>query len=122
MSTESKAGNTALDILKWLVAALFLAGAVSVNYLYADLGTLYRVLAMVALMLLSVGAAFTTTHGQSFLVLLKEANKERRKVVWPTPIETRQTTLVVVAVVFIAGLGLWLLDMGLSWLVKLIIG
>ena len=56
------------------------------------------------------------------MTLLKEANKERRRVVWPTPAETRQTTLIVVAVVFLVGIALWLLDMGLSSIVELIIG
>jgi len=124
MSTESKASVSMFDAVKWLVAVVLFAGAVvgAGDYVLPELGTLYRVLAVVALMLLAAGAALTTTQGANFLVLLKEANKERRKVVWPTPVETRQTTMIVVAVVFIVGLFLYLLDMGLSSLVKLIVG
>lgn len=128
MSTESKASGSMFDAVKWLVAvALFvgaIAGASDAFYqsVGLELGTLYRVLVVVALMLLAAGAALVTTQGSNFLELLKEANKERRKVVWPTPVETRQTTLIVVAVVFIVGLFLYLLDMGLSSLVKLIVG
>jgi len=73
-------------------------------------------------MLLTLGVALTTTQGANFLVLLKEANKERRKVVWPTPVETRQTTMIVVAVVILVGLGLWGLDSLLSFLVQLVVG
>lgn len=123
MSTESKAsGMMIIDVLKWLVAALLLAAAIAVNYVFADLGVLYRVLAVVGLMVAFVGVGLTTEKGQEFWQLLKEANKERRRVVWPTPVETRQTTIVVVLVVFIAGFLLWLMDMGLSALVKLVIG
>ena len=128
MSTESKASGSMFDAVKWLVALVLFAGAVAgasdAFYLSVgvELGTLYRVLIVVALMLLAAGAALTTTQGSNFLELLKEANKERRKVVWPTPVETRQTTLIVVAVVFIVGLFLYLLDMGLSSLVILIVG
>ena len=111
-----------IDVLKWLVAALLLAAAIAVNYVFADLGVLYRVLAVVGLMVAFVGVGLTTEKGQEFWQLLKEANKERRRVVWPTPVETRQTTIVVVLVVFIAGFLLWLMDMGLSALVKLVIG
>lgn len=123
MSSETKAeGMGIFDVVKWLVAIALLAGAVAVNYVFADLGVLYRVLAIVALMLACTGVALTTVKGQEFMTLLKEANKERRRVVWPTPAETRQTTLIVVAVVFLVGLALWLLDMGLSSVVELIIG
>jgi len=122
MSTESKAGVSMFDVVKWLVALSLFGAAIAGNFVLPELGTLYRVLAVVALMLLALGAALTTTQGADFLVLLKEANKERRKVVWPTPVETRQTTLIVVAVVFLVGLSLWLLDMGLSSLIGLIIG
>ena len=112
------------DVVKWFVAiALFVAAIVGAgDYVLPELGTLYRVLAVVALMLLTLGVALTTTQGANFLVLLKEANKERRKVVWPTPVETRQTTMIVVAVVILVGLGLWGLDSLLSFLVQLVVG
>ena len=124
MSTENKANGSLFDVVKWLVAvALFVAAVIgSGNYLYPEVGTLYRVLAVVVLMLFAIGAALTTKQGQDFLVLLKEANKERRKVVWPTPVETRQTTMIVVIVVVLAGLILWGLDWVLSSVVKLVVG
>jgi len=124
MSTESKAGVSMFDVVKWFVAiALFVAAIVGAgDYVLPELGALYRVLAVVALMLLTLGVALTTTQGANFLVLLKEANKERRKVVWPTPVETRQTTMIVVAVVILVGLGLWGLDSLLSFLVQLVVG
>ena len=110
------------DVVKWFVALVLFGAAIAGNFVFPELGTLYRVLAVVALMLLALGAALTTTQGGNFLELLKEANKERRQVVWPTPVETRQTTMIVVAVVFLVGLSLWLLDMGLSSVISLIIG
>ncbi|WP_300433570.1 preprotein translocase subunit SecE [uncultured Thalassolituus sp.] len=122
MSTDSKASGSVFDIVKWMLAIALLGAAISGNYVFPELGTLYRVLAVVALMLAAVGVALTTTKGQAFMVLLKEANKERRKVVWPTPVETRQTTMIVVAVVILVGLGLWGLDSLLSYLVELVIG
>lgn len=111
-----------LDVLKWLVALVFLAAAIAVRYVFADIGTLYQALAVIGLMVAGVGVAFTTAKGQEFWALLQEANKERRRVVWPTGVETRQTTIVVVIVVFIAGFVLWAMDMGLGALIRLIIG
>ena len=42
--------------------------------------------------------------------------------VWPTRVETTQTTLVVIAVVIVVGIFLWLLDMFLGWSVSRFIG
>jgi preprotein translocase subunit SecE len=43
-------------------------------------------------------------------------------VVWPTRAETTQTTLIVIAMVVIMGVLLWLFDVLLFWLVRLITG
>jgi len=131
MSTESKANKSPLDMVKWLLAIAFFAVAVVGNYMAPDLyleakgeelPLLFQVLGVVALMLLSAGVALTTAQGQSFLQLLKEANIERRKVVWPTRQETTQTTMIVVVVVFVMALILWGMDSLLGWLVSLIVG
>ncbi|WP_221797367.1 preprotein translocase subunit SecE [Oceanobacter mangrovi] len=122
MSSESKAASSPVDVLKWLVAVVFLAAAVVGNYMYADMPLLYRVLAVTVLMLCGAGAALTTAQGKAFRVLLKEANVERRKVVWPTRQETTQTTLMILIVVVVMGLALWGLDSLLGWAVSALIG
>ena len=107
MSAENDAKTSPLDWFKWLVVTALLGGAVVGNYMYSDFPILYRVLGVVALMLAGLGLAVTTEKGAAFWQLLKEANIERRKVVWPTRQETTQTTLIVVAFVFVAALVLW---------------
>ena len=64
----------------------------------------------VVLIVMGVGAlalTLTTTQGQAFLKLLKEAQIEARRVVWPTKDETLQTTMIVFAVVVVMSLVLW---------------
>ena len=122
MSTDSKASKSPLDVVKWLVAAAFLAAAVAGNVYYAEVAVLYRVLGVVALMLVGAGVALTSSQGKAFLQLLKEANIERRKVVWPTRQETTQTTMIVVLVVFVMALLLWGLDSLLGWLISMLVG
>ncbi|WP_430461203.1 preprotein translocase subunit SecE [Thalassolituus sp. LLYu03] len=122
MSTESKASKSPLDAVKWLLAVAFLAAAVVGNVVYSEVAVLYRVLGVVVLMLAGVGIALTSAQGKAFLQLLKEANIERRKVVWPTRQETQQTTMIVVAVVVVMSLILWGLDSLLGWLVSLLVG
>jgi preprotein translocase subunit SecE len=122
MSADSNIQKSPLDIVKWILAIALLAAAIVGNYLYASEPLLYRVLAVVVLMLSSVGVTFTTIKGQVFLQFLKAANLERRKVVWPTRQETTQTTLIVVVVVVLMSLVLWAVDSLLSWLISLLLG
>ncbi len=123
MSGNTETTNTApFSLVKWLLAILLAGGAIVGNQMYAEIGLLYRVLAVVALMVSALAVASTTTRGRAFLTLLKEANIERRKVVWPTRQETTQTTLIVVAVVVVVAILLWILDSGLSWMVSSVIG
>jgi preprotein translocase subunit SecE len=122
MSADSKIQKSPLDIVKWILAIAFLAAAVVGNYVYANEPLLYRVLGVVFLMLVGAGIALTSSQGKAFLQLLKEANIERRKVVWPTRQETTQTTLIVVVVVVLMSLVLWGVDSLLSWLISLLLG
>ena len=122
MSADSNTQKSPLDIVKWILAIAFLAAAVVGNYMYANEPLLYRVLGVVVLMLVGAGIALTSSQGKAFLQLLREANIERRKVVWPTRQETTQTTLIVVIVVVLMSLVLWGVDSLLSWLISLLLG
>jgi preprotein translocase subunit SecE len=122
MSGNTEATSAPLNILKWLIAISVAAAAIVGNQMYAEAGLLYRILGVVALMAIALGFASITTQGRAFLVLLKEANIERRKVVWPTRQETTQTTMIVVAVVIVVAILLWGLDSFLSWIVSSVIG
>lgn len=122
MSGNTEATKSPLNAVKWILAIAVAGAAVVGNQMYAEVGLLYRVLGVVALMLVALGIAATTSQGTAFLTLLKEANIERRKVVWPTRQETTQTTLIVIAVVIIMAILLWGLDSLLSWIVSGVIG
>jgi len=122
MSGNTEATKSPLNAVKWLLAIVVAGAAIVGNQMYAEVGLLYRVLGVVGLMLVALGIAATTSQGKAFLTLLKEANVERRKVVWPTRQETTQTTLIVIAVVIIVAILLWGLDSLLSWIVSGVIG
>jgi preprotein translocase subunit SecE len=122
MSESTETAKAPLSAVKWLLAISLAAGAIVGNVVYAEMGLLYRILAVVAVMGLATAIAATTTKGRAFRILLKEANIERRKVVWPTRQETTQTTLIVVAVVILVAILLWGLDSLLSWIISSVIG
>jgi preprotein translocase subunit SecE len=120
-SSETSAGS-ALDWLKWLLVAAILGAGVFGNWYYQDQSLLYRVVALLVLGGSALFLAIHTGRGGAAWALLKESRSEIRRVVWPTREETTQTTLGVLVLVLIFSLILWLLDSGLSLLVRSIIG
>jgi preprotein translocase subunit SecE len=123
MSANVDSAGFRFDGLKWLVVAGVIGGGVFANSYYQDdFNLLVRVLALVALGILAAFVAVNTAKGNAFWRLLKEAQVEVRKVVWPSNAETNQTTLLVSVVVVIAAVILWFLDWIIGQLAKLFIG
>ena len=108
--------------MKWTIVLAILAGGIYANSYYSVIEPLYRALAGVVVVAAALVVALQTEKGAAAWALAREARIEVRKVVWPTPQETTQTTLIVVVVVLIVAFILWLLDSGLSWGVKGVIG
>lgn len=110
------------DRLKWLLVVVLVGGAVYANYHFADQPLLYRVLGLVAVAGMAVAVAAQTGRGAALWELLKGANMERRRVVWPNRQERNQTTLVVLGFILVMAVLLWALDSLFGWLVSLIMG
>ena len=122
MSSKIETKGSKLDSLKWLiVVALVVAGVVG-NSIYAEQSLLYRVVILLLLAGLAGFVAFQTVRGAAFVIHMKEAKNEIRKVVWPTRQETGQTTMMVGGGVILIGFLLWGLDSFLGWVVSSVIG
>jgi preprotein translocase subunit SecE len=117
---ESESGLQ--DRLKWLLVLVLVCGAVYANYHFADQPLLYRVLGLVAVAGMALAVASQTGRGAALWGLLKGANMERRRVVWPNRQERNQTTLVVLGFILVMAVLLWALDSLFGWLVSLIMG
>ena len=61
-------------------------------------------------------------QARNFYAYARESIEEAKRVVWPTRKETLQTTGVVFAFVFVMAVFLWLVDAGLLWAVRLLMG
>ena len=119
--TETEVSNK-LDTVKLIVSLMILLAGIAGFYYYAEESLLYRVLGMVAVVMVAAGIALTTATGQAILSFGRESRAEVRKVVWPTRQETIQTTLMVVVAVIIIGIFLWIVDMLLLEAVQLLTG
>ncbi|NOT85478.1 MAG: preprotein translocase subunit SecE [Methylococcaceae bacterium] len=119
--TEAPASQI-LDIVKQVISVVFVVSGIAAFYYFSHILLLYRVLALLILMVLVLWLMFTTQIGQKTWAFILESKIEVRKVVWPTRDETMRTTLMVFVMVFIVGLVLWFLDMFLFWGIRLITG
>lgn len=125
MNAQAEDASKIFDIIKQSVAALFVIAGVVAFYYFAEIPSftlLYRVLALIGVVILALGIVLTTDAGRNIWLFTLEAKQEVRRVVWPNRDETVKTTLLVFAMVFVVGIVLWLLDMFLFWGIKLLTG
>lgn len=111
------------DFSLWVLALLvFAAGIAGYNYFADEVMTLVRVIGLLAAGGIALYLFGCTLKGRELFAFFKEADLERRKVVWPTRQETLQTSLVVFVLVFILGLILFVLDRLWGFVIRSLIG
>lgn len=121
MSAEAQEKVYRLDGLKWLIALGLIAGAVWANWYFSAESVLYRTAGFLVVAVVAVMVAVQTRRGRNFWDLIVSARTEWKRVVWPTKQERNQTTMIVVAVVFVMALILWGLDGLFGWLFGMVL-
>lgn len=120
MNEEVK--NDHVDTLKLVSSVSLIIIAMVMFYYFAEHSTLFRVLGLLATVLISFAIFLQTDKGRVFWQFAQDTRMEVRKVVWPTRQETVQTTMIVLAMVLLVAVFLWLLDMMLLWAVRVFTG
>jgi preprotein translocase subunit SecE len=118
---DLKSFNLQSKIL-WLIGLSLLALAVWGNSFYSYIGLLYRVIAVLLVIVAGLTVISFTSFGSSAYSLIMQSTVEIRKVVWPNRTETTQTTFIVAAAVIAASLILWGLDSLFSLIMRTILG
>ena len=121
-TTTADSQSSQLDIIKLIIAVLLIVLALGGFYYFAEASLLYRVLGLLAVAVAAAGIVFTTASGKQFVAFMGNARTEIRKMVWPTRVETMQTTMIVIVMVAILSVFLLIVDSILGWLVKLFLG
>ncbi len=120
MSAKTDTAGSSLDTVKLSAALALLVGSIVGYYYFEEESLLYRVLGMLAVIAAGVWVALTTAKGKGLLNFMTGARTEVRKMVWPTRVETMQTTLMVFIIVVLLSIFLWVVDMllgaGIKWL------
>jgi preprotein translocase subunit SecE len=120
MKTKNSKTDSSLDILKWIVALLLIAGGLAANYYYITQPMPIRLIGWIVLVAVAGGILLTTEQGQRFLRFAKESKVEMQKVAWPSRQETTKSTVMVAVMVMFVSLILWLMDMGIFWVIGLV--
>jgi len=122
-SKVEKSGSGIGDTLLLLISVIMLLGGITAYYYYQELAiTPVRVVALMAVTLLASWVAAQSQKGGAFFRFLKEADIERRKVVWPTHQEAVQTSLMVIVVTIIISLFLAVVDWAIGSMVRSLLG
>ena len=121
MSGKAEATASGMDVFKLGMSVAIIIAGVAVFYFFAEQPLLYRVLGIVAAVIIAAVIALTTQRGRLFAGFMQDARTEVRKMVWPTRAETLQTTIVVLIVVVILAIFLWFIDRILTYLIQYVI-
>ena len=111
-----------VDKIKIAVALLLVAAGVAGFYHLDQSPMFLRVASVLGGLAAAAVTLWTSETGKQFFVFAQESVAETKKVVWPTRKETLQTTGVVFAFMVLMALFLWVVDAGLLWVVKKLLG
>jgi preprotein translocase subunit SecE len=119
---QTPTGASAKDTVLMMMSVVVLFAGIIAFYWYDELALPFRVAMVVAGLALGAGLMWFTWYGREFWQFAQAARIELRKVVWPEREETIKTTYVVFGFAVLMGLFFWLLDMGLTYLTRLLGG
>jgi preprotein translocase subunit SecE len=120
--TQIPASASSRDTALLVTSIVVLLGGVVAFYVYDEQPLLLRVAMVAGGLAMALGLMWPSWYGREFRQFAVAARIELRKVVWPTQEETGKTTIVVFVFAFLMGVFFWLLDMGLSYLTRLLGG
>jgi preprotein translocase subunit SecE len=105
------------------VSTALLISGVGAYYWFQNLAiTPVRVVGLIAVAVVASLIAAQSDSGSTFFRFIKEADIERRKVVWPTHQETLQTALMVIIVTILISLFLAAVDWILGAVIRSLVG
>ena len=122
MVSKAETSTNSMDTMKLAAAGALVLLGLFAFYYFEGQSLLLRVIGLLIIAGLAGFVVYQTDVGKRTVEFFRDARTEVRKVVWPSRAETTQTTLTVFIIVVIVGIFLWLFDMLLAYLFKLVTG
>ena len=120
-STTENAASGVGKVLIALAVLLILAGVYGYYY-FVEQSSLYAVGSMFAAVILAALVFFQSQQGKELWNFGRISFREMKKVVWPTPNEALQTTMVVIVFCLLMGGFFWICDFFLIQITGRILG
>ena len=119
---QTPAGASAKDTALMMTSIVLLIAGIVAFYWFDEQMLVVRVGMVIVGLAAGAGLMWFSWYGREFWQFAQAARVELRKVVWPERDETVKTTYVVFGFAIVMGLFFWLLDMGLTYLTRLLGG
>jgi preprotein translocase subunit SecE len=119
---QTPAGASAKDTALMMTSIVLLIAGIVAFYWFDEQMLVVRVGMVIVGLAAGAGLMWFSWYGREFWQFAQAARVELRKVVWPERDETVKTTYVVFGFAIVMGLFFWLLDMGLTFLTRLLGG
>ncbi len=119
---QTPAGASAKDTALMMSSIVLLVAGIVAFYWFDEQPLVIRVGMVIAGLAAGAGLMWFSWYGREFWQFAQAARVELRKVVWPEREETIKTTYVVFIFAVVMGVFFWLLDIGLTYLTRLLGG
>ena len=119
---QAPEGASAKDNTLMILAIVALLAGVVAFYWYEEDPLALRLAMVGSGVVVALGLAWLSWYGREFWQFAQAARVELRKVVWPEREDTVRTTVLVIVFASLMGLFFWLLDLILTWLIRLLTG
>jgi preprotein translocase subunit SecE len=119
---QATEGASAKDNALMILAIVALLAGVVAFYWYEEDPLALRLAMVGSGVVVAVGLAWVSWYGREFWQFAQAARVELRKVVWPEREDTVRTTVLVIVFASLMGLFFWVLDLILTWLIRLLTG
>ena len=119
---QATEGASAKDNALMILSIVALLAGVVAFYWYEEDPLALRLAMVGSGLVAAVGLAWVSWYGREFWQFAQAARVELRKVVWPEREDTVRTTVLVIVFASLMGLFFWVLDLILTWLIRLLTG
>src|SRR5271163_4441321 len=119
---QTPAGASAKDTALMMTSIVLLIAGIVAFYWFDEQMLVIRVGMVIGGLAAGAGLMWFSWYGREFWQFAQAARVELRKVVWPEREDTVRTTVLVIVFASLMGLFFWVLDLILTWLIRLLTG
>jgi preprotein translocase subunit SecE len=119
---QTPEGPSSKDTALFILSIVAILGGIAAFYWFDEQSLPLRIGMVVLGLAAGAGLLWLSAYGREFVQFAQAARVDLRKVVWPSRLETRNTTVVVFGFAVAMGFFFFLLDLVLTWMTRFLGG